>query len=94
MFSGTRFKKITQQNDLILIAPQGILKCRNDGRKTKAYQQGIDNIAFIDQLLQEISDQYTIDESQIYAAEMSNDGSMASIIACELIDEFAAIIAV
>lgn len=52
----------------------------------------IDDVAFIDQLTDEISKGYNIDKGRIWVAGWSNGGMMAYRLACELSDKIDAII--
>lgn len=52
---------------------------------------GIDDVGFIDTLLDVLIEQYTIDTNRIYATGMSNGGFMSYRLACELSDRIAAI---
>jgi len=53
--------------------------------------QDIDDVGFIDQLLDELIDQFSIDESRIFITGISNGGYMSYRLACELSDGIAAI---
>lgn len=56
-----------------------------------ASNNNIDDVGFIDALLDTIVDQYSIDTSRIYATGMSNGGLMAYRLACELSNKIVAI---
>lgn len=56
-----------------------------------ASESHIDDVGFIDALLDTLMDQYLIDASRIYATGMSNGGFMSYRLACELSDRIAAI---
>jgi polyhydroxybutyrate depolymerase len=50
-----------------------------------------DHVDFIRHLVETICDAHCIDPGRIYAAGMSNGGGLASVLACELPDVFAAV---
>ena len=56
-----------------------------------ASNNNIDDVGFINTLLDTLIDQYSIDTTRIYATGMSNGGFMSYRLACELSDRFAAI---
>ena len=51
----------------------------------------VDDVGFIDSLLDTLVDRYAIDTNRIYATGMSNGGFMSYRLACELSDRIAAI---
>lgn len=53
-----------------------------------------DDNAFIDQLLDKLSSEYSVDASRVYAAGLSDGGFMAFRLGCTMADRFAAIAAV
>lgn len=50
-----------------------------------------DQVAFIAELVEELSSRYLIDSDRIYASGMSNGGGLACALACELPEVFAAV---
>lgn len=56
-----------------------------------ANTEGVDDVGFIDALVQHTMDQLCIDERRVYATGMSNGGYLAHRIACEFPDRIAAI---
>lgn len=53
-----------------------------------------DDNAFIDQMLDKLSSEYSVDTSRVYAAGLSDGGFMAFRLGCTMADRFAAIAAV
>lgn len=53
--------------------------------------QGIDDVAFVSALIDEIGSNYAVDLTRIYATGISNGGMMCYKLACELSDKIAAI---
>lgn len=58
------------------------------------YHSGVDDVAFIKALIDQLYFQYQIDRSRVYACGMSNGGFMSYRLACELDDKIAAIASV
>lgn len=56
-----------------------------------ASNNNIDDVGFINSLLDTLIDQYSIDTNRVYATGISNGGFMAYRLACELSDRIAAI---
>lgn len=52
---------------------------------------GPDDVQFISELLEDVEGELCVDTSRVYAAGVSNGGSMAALLACELSSRFAAI---
>lgn len=86
------FRAIADREGIILVYPQGIDRSWNDGRlRTPAHKQGVDDVAFIDQLITYITKNYPADPQRIYVAGMSNGGFMTSRLGCDLPARIAAI---
>lgn len=88
---GDDFKGISERNNVILIAPEGIEKSWNDGRQTKANKMNVDDVSFVLQLLKSLEKEYAIDTTRIYATGISNGGFMTSRLGCEIGNKLAAI---
>ncbi len=52
---------------------------------------GADDVAFIDTLLDTVSDEYCVDADRVFSTGMSNGAGMSTTLGCELGDRFAAI---
>lgn len=85
------FRTLSEKNNIILVAPEGIKKSWNDGRETKADKLNIDDVEFVKVLLGYIVKNYSVDTTRIYATGISNGGFMVSRLACEMGDRFAAV---
>lgn len=57
----------------------------------RACDEGIDDIAYIGALLDEVARQYRIDTNRVYATGFSNGAAMSHRLGCELADRIAAI---
>lgn len=92
--NGGDFKSISERENVLLVAPNGIDKSWNDGRQTKSNKQGINDVKFIKQLVDFMEANYSVDASRLYATGISNGGFMTSRLGCEIGNKFAAIAAV
>lgn len=95
----SRFNTLADVDNFIVVYPEGLEATVPDinftGQHWNAYfDTGIDDVGFIDLLIDVIWNQYQIDVSKVYATGMSNGGFMSYTLACELNDRFAAIASV
>lgn len=82
----------SDEKGFILCSPNGYKRTWNVGRCCgKARQDEIDDVGFINKLLDELEANYNINPSQIYATGMSNGAMMSYRLACELSHRIAAI---
>ena len=56
-----------------------------------AAEEGVDDVAFFDQLLDRLEDRHAVDTNRIYATGISNGGIMSAGLACALPERFAAV---
>lgn len=76
----------------IAVHPDGISSSWNAGNCCGVAQQtGVDDVGFVDALIDELEATYCIDASRIYATGMSNGGFMSHRLGCDLSDRIAAI---
>ncbi len=91
----SRFNILSDFNKFIVVYPEGLeaeVPNLGSGQHWNSYfQTGVDDVAFINEIIDLMWNEYTIDVSRVYAAGMSNGGFMAYTLACELSDRFAAI---
>jgi len=86
----------------IVVFPNGYSRLRSGKLATwnagnccaAARDENIDDVGFIDALLDRLSQQYNVDPDRIYATGMSNGAMMSYRLACELSDRIVAIAAV
>lgn len=86
---------VSDQNNFIVAWPQGYGIAPPgfswaDGRNTSADQAGVDDIGFIDKLIDTLITRYNVDTNRIYICGFSNGGFMVQRLACELPERFAA----
>jgi polyhydroxybutyrate depolymerase len=86
---------VSDQNNFLVAWPQGYGIAPPgfswaDGRNTSSDQAGIDDIGFIDKLIDTLIIRYNVDTNRIYICGFSNGGFMVQRLACHLPDQFAA----
>lgn len=57
----------------------------------KACEDGVDDLAYVDALLDEVEAAVAVDADRVYATGISNGGAMSHRVACERADRFAAV---
>ena len=95
----SRFNSFADLNGFIVVYPEGlemtVPEINYTGQHWNAYfDTGVDDIGFIDYLIDVLWNKYAIDISRIYATGMSNGGFMSYTLACALSDRIAAIASV
>ena len=87
----SRFNEIADKHGIIVVYPDALDRHWND---TPNGTGTIDDVLFIDTLVEECEKMFTIDSRRIYVAGVSNGGMMAFRLICELSDKFAAMASV
>ena len=92
----TEMNKISDQNGFLVIYPQAFKELKSgyiwaDGRGTQADHEGIDDVDFINKLLDTLIVKFNLDTSKIYVCGFSNGGFMTMRLACEIGERFAAV---
>ncbi len=90
VYSG--FNEIANANNFIVVYPDGIENAWNVG--FSGVDEEIDDVGFLNALIDTLSSQYNIDPERIYSTGMSNGGYMSYRLACELDHKIAAIASV
>ncbi len=73
-------------------SPKPVERQWADGRgTTKASTDGVDDVAFLSALIDQLEKDYRIDPTRVYATGISNGGFMSYKLACDLADKIAAI---
>jgi polyhydroxybutyrate depolymerase len=91
--------KLSEKADssgFIVIYPEGLVLNQNRSWNAgnccpPAINQNIDDVGFIDNLLDSVFSNYSIDTTRVYATGSSNGGMLCYRLACELSHRFAAI---
>jgi polyhydroxybutyrate depolymerase len=86
------FHKVGDRNGFIVVYPDGVGKSWNALHGTgEAEAKGVDDVGFVDALLDTLTERYKIDPNRIYASGMSNGGFFSHRLACERSTKFAAV---
>lgn len=85
----TGFNTVADDNNFIVCYPNGVNSSWNSG-----FETGVDDVGFINDLLNRLDGAYAIDMKRVYSTGMSNGGFMSYKLACELTDRIAAIASV
>ena len=86
-----RFNELADEEGFMVIYPQAIEKNWNDGRKidgVKSTVENIDDVGFIAEIINEVKNKYSIDDSRIFTTGMSNGGFMSTRLLCDRADLF------
>lgn len=92
----TNLNSVSNANGFIAVYPEGLGAVSTggfswaDGRGTSADNAGIDDLGFINKLLDTLLANYNIDANKIYICGFSNGGYMTQRFACEQNQRFAA----
>jgi polyhydroxybutyrate depolymerase len=90
----THFDRIAEDNHFIAIFPEAFDGNWNDGRENEtaqSYLQDIDDIAFVDRILETVEADYPIDPHRIYATGFSNGAIFCHYLAANRSAIFSAI---
>ena len=90
----SRFNALADFNNFIAVYPEGLVATipLGTGQHWDAYfNTGVDDVGFIDKMIDLMWNEYSIDLSRVYATGMSNGGYMSFTLACELSDRIAAV---
>jgi polyhydroxybutyrate depolymerase len=104
MEQSTQMNAVAEENDFIVVYPNGTggrfgaMKNRRTwnagGCCGQAVRQNVDDVLFIQKLIEEMGSRYPVDTQRVYVTGMSNGAMMAYRLACEIPDMIAAIIPV
>jgi len=87
----TGLSNLAKEEQFIAVYPQGLHDSWNGGFCCdKAFEQNIDDIEFVRQLVETIKTDYSVDEARIYTAGFSNGGVLSQRLLAELPETFAA----
>jgi len=95
--SGYEFERLAEHHGFLLIYPQGYKNNWNDCRKTASYPakaENIDDLSFLQALIEKAESEYHIDTQQVFIAGWSNGGHMGFKAALERPEMFSAIAAI
>jgi len=86
----SQMNEVADTSGFIVCYPDGVGNSWNSG----FLPGGTDDIGFVDELIDELSNKYSIDLNRVYSCGMSNGGYHSYYLACELPNRFAAIASV
>jgi len=88
----TQFNQLADEEGFIVVYPDGYRRSWADGsQRYESDKAGIDDVAFTQALLTELSAQYAIDEEQLFVTGFSNGGFLTHRLGCELSEQIAGI---
>ncbi|MCA1011416.1 alpha/beta hydrolase family esterase [Halobacillus halophilus] len=96
----TEFHKLSEEHQVITVFPDAVhfdpsdrmTKQWNEGReKNTAFQQEVNDVGFVLELIEWLKQQYPVDESRIYATGFSNGSAFSLRLGLECQDVFAGI---
>ena len=92
----SNFNSISERENFIVVYPQGSSFWGYPHWNVGGWTNGssVNDVEFIDFLIELISEQYNINQDRIYATGMSNGGFFSYLLACQLSDKIAAIASV
>lgn len=87
----TRFSAVADREGFAVAYPDGVDRSWNDARgEGPAADQGVDDVAFLSDLVDTLVRDRNVDPKRVYATGLSNGGLMTFRLACELSDKLAA----
>jgi polyhydroxybutyrate depolymerase len=87
----TRWDEVADTENLLVVYPQGTSFPLRWNASTTFETSTVDDVGFIADLIIELSGEVAVDPARIFVDGMSNGGSMANRVACELADQVAAV---
>jgi polyhydroxybutyrate depolymerase len=94
MASLTKFDKLADREGFIAVFPDGVGNSWNDGRQnlaSEAYLLNVDDVGFVDAMIETISLEFPVDRKKIYATGISNGATFCHFLAAQRASTFAAI---
>jgi polyhydroxybutyrate depolymerase len=94
MVSLTEFDKLSDREEFIVVFPNGVGDSWNDGRQnlaSEAYLLDVDDVGFVDAMIETISLEYPVDRNKVYATGISNGAIFSHFLAAKRASTFAAI---
>ena len=87
------FSELAESENFIAVYPQALPDPNDDGGNLWIHKEptDVDDVFFIEALIDSIVENYQIDESRIYACGYSHGGGFALSLACRLNEKIAAI---
>lgn len=86
----THMNSIADREGFIIVYPQSYKQFWNTGLFSRSYWYGTDDVGFVCQLMDSLSEKFSIDTNRIYALGLSLGGFLVHRLACELNGQIAA----
>ena len=92
----SNFNKIADVNNFIVVYPEGLTFEWYTHWNVGGFTNGstVDDVGFVNSLLDDLEVNYNIETNKIYATGMSNGGFMSFLLACQLSERIAAVASV
>lgn len=84
----TGFSSIADREKFVVLYPEGVNRHWNDGRNVPGVDS--DDVGFISALIEEAIRKWKVNQARVFVAGLSNGGTMAYRLACELSDKIVA----
>src|SRR5262249_29847726 len=78
MITWTGFNSVADRNNFIVVYGEGINKRWDDGRSAT----GVDDVSYVEAIIDSLSGHFNIDQRRIYAAGKSNGGYFSTLLGC------------
>jgi len=91
MLDKNHFDEVGDAENYISLFPNGVFSDWADGRGvTDSDLAGVDDVSFLSDLIEHLTQKYKIDTNRVYVCGASNGGMMTQRLACEIPQKFAA----
>ncbi|MGH1337148.1 MAG: extracellular catalytic domain type 1 short-chain-length polyhydroxyalkanoate depolymerase [Aureispira sp.] len=90
----SRMNLIADTAGFIVAYPEGLLDNGGQRQWNSGYGTGVDDVGYINRLLDTIAATYAVNQQRIYSTGLSNGGIMSNTLACDLNGRIAAIASV
>jgi polyhydroxybutyrate depolymerase len=88
----SRMNVVADRHGFVVVYPDGVERSWADGRAiTEADRAGVDDVRFVADLVDLLAERHPVDPGRVFAVGISNGGTMAVRLGCELTDRFAAV---
>lgn len=84
-----RFNELADQEGFIVVYPSGVKKGWNHGAAAPDWRKSTDDVGFLEQIVQTMHGQFSVDPSKIFITGISAGGWMTARMLCERPDLFA-----
>jgi len=82
-----RFNELADEHGFYVVYPQGVGRSWNDGRPdpiSRAHAERIDDVAFIQALIDDLRSEHPVDPQRVFATGISNGGLMSFRLGCSI----------